>query len=87
MWIGAADNDAHCGQADARHSSTRLGHHPSWRHVDHSGVGRVEVESVLNSWRNLRGDACRRPLVDPCHLRAKYSSKSARRRLEKAEGQ
>ena len=69
MWIGAVDNDADCGQAVTRHSSTRLGHHPSWRHVDHSGVGRVEVESVLNSWRNLRGDACRRPLVDPCHLR------------------
>jgi hypothetical protein len=33
------------------------------------GVGRVEVESALNSWRNLRGDACRRPLVDPCYLR------------------
>jgi hypothetical protein len=33
------------------------------------GPGRVEVESVLSSWRNLRGDACRRPLVDPCHLR------------------
>lgn len=43
--------------------------HPSWRHVNHSGVGRVEVASVLNSWLNLRGDACRRPLVDPCHLR------------------
>jgi hypothetical protein len=25
---------------------------PSWRHVNHSGVGRVEVASVLNSWRN-----------------------------------
>src|ERR1700736_1103920 len=23
------------------------------RHVNHSGVGRVEVASVLNSWRNL----------------------------------
>ena len=33
------------------------------------GVGRVEVESVLHSWRNLRGDAYRRPLVDLCHLR------------------
>ena len=30
--------------------------------------GRVEVASVLHSWRHLRGDACRRPLVDPCHL-------------------
>ena len=69
MWIGGADNDADRGQAVGRHSSTRLGHHPSWRHVDHSGVGRVEVASVLRSWRNLRGDACRRPLVDPCHLR------------------
>jgi hypothetical protein len=70
MWIGRADNDADCRQAVARHSSTRPGHHPSWRHVDHSGIGRVEVASVLNSWRNLRGDACRRPLVDPRHLRA-----------------
>ena len=69
MWIGGADNNADRGQAVGRHSSTRLGHHPFWRHVDHSGVGRVEVESVLNSWRNLRGDACRRPLVDPRHLR------------------
>jgi hypothetical protein len=42
---------------------------PFWRHVNHSGVGRVEVASILNSWRNLRGDACRRPFVDPCHLR------------------
>ena len=25
--------------------------------------------SVLHSWRYLRGDACRRPLVDPCHLK------------------
>jgi hypothetical protein len=32
-------------------------------------VGRIEVASVLNSWRNLRGDACRQPLVDPSHLR------------------
>src|SRR3984893_16805958 len=69
MWIGRADNDADRGQAVGRHRSTRLGHHPLWRYVDHSGVGRVEVASVLNSWRNLRGDACRRPLVDPCHLR------------------
>jgi hypothetical protein len=69
MWIGGADNDADRGQAVGRHSSTRLGHHPPWRHVNRSGVGRVEVESVLNSWRNLRGDACRRPLVDPCYLR------------------
>ena len=57
------------GHAVGRHSSTRYSHRPSWRHVNRSGVGRVEVESVLNSWRNLRGDACRRPLVDPCHLR------------------
>jgi len=68
-WIGRADNDADRGQAVARHSSTRSGHHLSWRHVNHSGVGRVEVASVLNSWRNLRGDAVRRPLVDPCRLR------------------
>ena len=32
------------------------------------GVGRVQVASVLHSWRNLRGDACRRPVVDPCRL-------------------
>jgi hypothetical protein len=37
--------------------------------INHSGVGRVEVASVLRSWRNLRGDACRRPPVDPRHLR------------------
>ena len=69
MWISGADNNVDRGQAVGRHSSTRPGHHPSWRHVDHSGVGRVEVASVFNSWRNLRGDACRRPFVDPCHLR------------------
>ena len=33
------------------------------------GSGGSKVASVLRSWRNLRGDACRRPLVDPCHLR------------------
>jgi hypothetical protein len=37
--------------------------------VIHSGVGRVEVASVLHSWGNLRGDDCRWPLVDPCYLR------------------
>ena len=42
---------------------------PLGRHVNRSGVGQVEVASVLHSWRNLRGDACRRPLVDPCRLR------------------
>jgi hypothetical protein len=41
---------------------------PFWRYVNHSGVGRVEVASVLRPWSDLRGDACRRPLVDPCHL-------------------
>jgi hypothetical protein len=25
--------------------------------------------TALRSWRHLRGDACRRPLVDPCHLK------------------
>jgi hypothetical protein len=69
MWIGRADNDAERGQTVGRHSSTRLGHHPFWRYVDHSGIGRVEVASILNSWRNVRGDAFRRPVVDPCHLR------------------
>ena len=44
-------------------------HHSLWRHVQHSGFGRVEVDGVIHSWRHLRGDACRRPLVDPCHLR------------------
>jgi hypothetical protein len=44
-------------------------HHPFWRHVNCSGVGRVEVASVLHARRNLRGDASPRPLVDPCHLR------------------
>src|SRR5262245_29417899 len=29
----------------------------------------VSGASVLHSWRNLRSDACRRPLVDPCHLK------------------
>jgi hypothetical protein len=62
-------NDADRGQAVGRHSSHRFCHHPSWRHVNRSGVGRLEVASVLNSWRNLRGDACRWSLVDPCHLR------------------
>jgi hypothetical protein len=28
----------------------------------------IILGSVLHSWRYLRGDACRRPLVDPCHL-------------------
>jgi hypothetical protein len=42
---------------------------PFWRHVNHSGVGRVEVESLLNSWGDLRGDAGHRPLVNPCPLR------------------
>ena len=69
IWIGRADNDTDRGQAVGRHSSNRFCHRPSWRHVNRPGVGRVAVESVLNSWRNLRGDACRRPLVDPCHLR------------------
>ena len=32
------------------------------------GSGGSKSTSVLHSWRNLRGDACRRPLVDPCHL-------------------
>jgi hypothetical protein len=27
-----------------------------------------KLKRVFNSWRNLRGDACRRPFVDPCHL-------------------
>jgi hypothetical protein len=26
-------------------------------------------DGVLNSWLNLRGDPCRRSLVDPCHVR------------------
>ena len=47
---------------------------PDPRHAKHyrlrdRKVGRVEVASVVNSRRNLRGDARRRPLVDPCHLR------------------
>ena len=33
------------------------------------GSGWSRSTSALNSRRNLRGDACRRPLVDPCHLR------------------
>jgi hypothetical protein len=27
-----------------------------------------KLKRVFNSWRNLRGDPCRRPFVDPCHL-------------------
>ncbi len=69
VWIGRADNDADRGQAVDRHSSHRFCHHPSWRHVNRSGIGRVEVAGVLHSRPNLRGDACGRPLVDPCHLR------------------
>ena len=69
IWIGRADPDADYGQPDGRHSSSSFRPHPFWRYVDHSGVGRLEVARVLNSWRNLRGDALRRPFVDPDHLR------------------
>ena|ERR1700722_4382784 len=69
MWIDGADNDVDRGQTVAGNSSACLGHHPFWRHVNHSGVGRLEVASVLNSWPNLCGDACRQSLIDPCHLR------------------
>jgi hypothetical protein len=68
-WTGRIDHDAARGQALVRHRSTRFSHHPSWRHVNHSGGGRVEGTSVFNSWPNLRRDACRRPFVDPCRLR------------------
>ena len=64
-----AGNDADHGNAGGGHGATRAGHGPSWRYVDHSGGGRVEVASILGSSRNRRGDACRRPLVDPCQLR------------------
>ena len=40
-------NDADRGQAVGRHSSHRFCHHPSWRHVNRSGVGRLEVEGAL----------------------------------------
>ena len=69
IWIGRADHDADRGQAVGTHSSARFRHHPFWRHVNRSGVGRLGIASGLHSWGNLRGDACRRPFVDPCHLR------------------
>ena len=69
MWIGGADADADRRQAFGRHSTTRLCCHPSWRYVDCFGVRRVEVESILDSWPDLRGDACRRSHVDPCFIR------------------
>jgi hypothetical protein len=69
IGIARADDDAGLGQASGRHGSTRGSHRPFWRYVNHSGVGRIEVESVPSSWRNLSGDTCRWSLVDPCHLR------------------
>jgi len=69
IWIGRADPDADYGQPDGRHSSSSFRPHPFWRHVQHFGVWRAKGHSVLCSWRNLRGDALRRPFVDPDHLR------------------
>ena len=43
------------------------------------GGGRSRRRS--NSWRNLRGDACRRPLVDPCHFGLSRFDKHMRRRF------
>jgi Domain of unknown function (DUF4267) len=35
------------------------------------GSGGSKSRAFFNSWPNLRGDACRRPFVDPCQLRKK----------------
>ena len=54
---GRVDHDADREQPNGGHGSARPGHHSFWRHVQHSGVGRVEVEGGLGSWRDLRGHA------------------------------
>ena len=66
---GCAGPDADYGFFFGRHRSARTGDHPFWRHVGRSAVGWVEVGGVLDSWRDLFSNACRRPVVDPCPLR------------------
>src|ERR1700751_2286166 len=69
IWIGPVNPDADYGHPDSRHSSTRFRHYPFWRHVQHFGVWWAKAHSVIRAWRDVRGDACRWPFVDPCHLR------------------
>ena len=44
-------------------------HRSHVREFKNSRLESTSLVCVLNSWRNLRGDACRRPLVNPGHLR------------------
>ena len=67
--IRRPDADVDHGLADGRHSSTGVIPHRFGRYVKRSVVGRIEVDGLLSSWRNRRGDDCRRTLLDPCHLR------------------
>ncbi len=69
MWIVCAASDADSRPAFAGRSTTRLCCHSFWRYVNCSGVRRIEDQSILDSWPDLRGDACRRFHVDPSYMR------------------